>query len=357
MSGGEMQVRILVIQTAFLGDVVLTLPLVEALHTCFPGGHLTMLTTPTNAPLVEVQPGVDAVATYDKRGVQKGVRGMWAVARWVRAQGYDIVVSPHRSIRSAVLAAYSGSPQRIGFTQWGTRWAYTATVPRPLAAHEAERNVRLLQALQPAQALASPRLRLRIAPEARRQADQFYTAAGVTGKTMVVGIIPGSQWGTKRWPAERFAALVERVTARANTRCILFGAPAERAIAEAITARYRGPVLNLIGQTSLRALPAYMDRCSIVVSNDTGPMHIAAALGKPVVALYGPTTTALGFTPYGVPWEEMSVTLPCRPCNAHGPHRCPLAHWHCMLDLSVDQVVAGMERLVHRTQRAGETAL
>ncbi len=348
--------RILVIQTAFLGDVVLTLPLVEALHTCFPGAHLTMLTTPANAPILDGQPGVDTIMTYDKRGAQQGVRGMWALARRVRAQGYDVVVSPHRSMRSAVLAAYSGSPQRIGFAQWGTRWAYTATVPRPVAAHEAERNVQLIQALQPAQPPASSRLTLRIAPEAHKQADSFFAAAGITGNTMLVGIIPGSQWGTKRWPAERFAALVERVTIRTNTRCVLFGAPGDRAIAEAITAACRRPVLDLIGHTDLQALPAYLDRCTVVVSNDTGPMHIAAALGKPIVALYGPTTAAMGFTPYGVLWEEMSVPLPCRPCNAHGPHRCPLSHWHCMLDVSVEQVIAGVERLLQRTHHAGERA-
>ena len=348
--------RILVIQTAFLGDVVLTLPLVEALRTCFPGAHLTMLTTPANAPILDGQPGVDTVVTYDKRGAQKGMRGMWALARQVRAQGYDVVMSPHRSMRSAVLAAYSGSPQRIGFAQWGTRWAYTTTVPRPVAAHEAERNMQLIQALQPAQTPASPRLTLRIAPEARRQADHFFAAAGITRNTVLVGIIPGSQWGTKRWPAERFAALVERVTVRTNTRCVLFGAPEDRTIAAAITAACRGPVLDFIGQTSLQALPAYLERCTVVVSNDTGPMHIAAALGKPIVALYGPTTAAMGFTPYGVPWEEISVPLPCRPCNAHGPHRCPLSHWHCMLDMSVEQVIAGVERLLQRPYRVCETA-
>ena len=107
-------------------------------------------------------------------------------------------------------------------------------------------------------------------------------------------------------------------------------------------------MLDLIGQLSLTELPAYLDRCALVISNDTGPMHLAAALGKPVVILYGPTTSALGFFPYAVPWEEVSVALPCRPCHAHGPERCPMQHWRCMLDISVAQVLAGVQRLCQR---------
>ena len=117
-------------------------------------------------------------------------------------------------------------------------------------------------------------------------------------------------------------------------------------MAHAITSRCQAPVIDLIGQTPLLELAAYLDCCTVVVSNDTGPMHIAAALNKPIVVLYGPTTPALGFSPYGVTWEEASVALACRPCHAHGPQRCPKSHWRCMLDLSVDQVAAGVQRVM-----------
>jgi heptosyltransferase-2 len=105
-------------------------------------------------------------------------------------------------------------------------------------------------------------------------------------------------------------------------------------------------VLDLIGQTTLQELPAYLQRCAVVVSNDTGPMHVAAAVGRPIVALFGPTTSAMGFAPYGVPWEEVSVSLACRPCHAHGPPRCPLSHWRCMQELSVARVALSVQRLL-----------
>jgi heptosyltransferase-2 len=161
-------------------------------------------------------------------------------------------------------------------------------------------------------------------------------------------MIPGSQWGTKRWPAERFAALIRILSSQHQIRVALFGGPQDHVIAEVITSACNAPVINLIGQTPLQELAAYLECCALVVSNDTGPMHIAAALGKPILVLYGPTTPELGFFPYGVLWKEAGVSLRCRPCHAHGPQRCPLSHWRCMMDLSVDQVAAGVQLLLRR---------
>jgi heptosyltransferase-2 len=346
------QVRILIVQTAFLGDVVLTLPLVAALRQCFPQARVELLTVPTNAALLQDQPGVDAVMPYDKRGT--GMRGLLRMGRQIHARGYDLVLSPHRSLRSALLVACSGSPQRIGFSRWLTRWAYTATVPRPASAHEVQRNLQLLAALGADPVPTPSRLTLHVAPAAWQKAREYFSGYGVGQDEVVIGLIPGSQWGTKRWPAEYFAALIKHLASTPQMRVALFGGASDRPIAKAITAACGVPVLDLIGQTPVQELPAYLQRCTVVVSNDTGPMHIAAALAKPVLVLYGPTTPALGFAPYGVPWEEASVPLACRPCSAHGPQRCPLSHWRCMLDLSVEQVAAGVQRLLQRTVCSGE---
>ncbi len=339
-------VRILIVQTAFLGDVVLTLPLVSAVRQLAPQAWVEVLTIPANAPVLQGQPGVSAVLTYDKRGRQRGLRGLVQMIRTIRARAYDLVISPHRSLRSALLVAASGSGQRLGFRQWGTRWAYTAMAPRPTHGHEVVRNHELIKLLD-ANVPVPGRCALQVEAGKRREAVQAFARAGVGEGDVVVGLLPGSQWGTKRWPAEQFAALIERVTAWPGTHCVLFGAPQERDIADAVVAACRASVIDLVGKTSLCALPAFMGRCDVVVSNDTGPMHIAAALGKPIVTLYGPTTPALGFSPYGVAWEEASVaSLSCRPCHAHGPERCPLSHWRCMRELRPAQVAEGVARLL-----------
>lgn len=341
-------VRILIVQTAFLGDVVLTLPLVAAVRQLAPQARLEVLTIPANASVLQGQPGVDAVLTYDKRGGQRGMRGLLQMSRAIRSRAYDVVVSPHRSLRSALLVAASGSGRRLGFRQWWTRWAYTATAPRPAQGHEVVRNHELVKLLD-AEAPVPGRFRLQLEAGRHQQAAQALAQAGVGKGDVVVGLVPGSQWGTKRWPADHFAALIEQITAWPGTHAVIFGGPQDRDIADAVVAACRAPVIDLVGKTSLRELPAYMAQCDAVVSNDTGPMHIAAALGKPVVTLYGPTTPALGFSPYGVAWEEASVaSLSCRPCHAHGPKRCPLSHWRCMRELQPAQVAERVARLLHR---------
>ena len=346
------QVRVLIVQTAFLGDVVLTLPLVEAIRQRFPQACVELLTVPAHAALLQDQPGVDAVLPYDKRGT--GMRGFLRIVYQIRRRGYELILSPHRSLRSALLVACSGSPKRIGFTRWLTRWAYTATVPRPASAHEVQRNLQLLAALGCGPVPTASRLTLHVVPAAWQKARAYFAGCGVGQDEVVIGLIPGSQWGTKRWPAEHFVALSKHLVSTPRTRVALFGGAPDRPIAEAIIAACGVPVLDLIGQTPLPELPAYLERCTVVVSNDTGPMHIAAALGKPIVVLYGPTTPTLGFAPYGVPWVEASVPLGCRPCSAHGPQHCPLSHWRCMLDLSVEQVAAGVQRLLRQVACPGE---
>ena len=344
--------RILIIQTAFLGDVVLTLPLIEAVRQRFASACIDVLTIPAHAPILQNQPLVDAVLTYDKRGHQKGIRGLLRMMREIRAQGYGLIISPHRSLRSALLVAGSGSPQRLGFRHWLTRWAYTSTVTRPMAGHVVERNHQLLTLLSGALTDRPERIVLHVEETSHRKAAQYFAHHGVQDADVVVGMIPGSQWGTKRWPAEHFAALIERLSTIEQTHCVLFGAPADRSLADAIVTACHAPVLDLVGKTALSDLPAYLASCTVVVSNDTGPMHVAAALGKPIVTLYGPTTAALGFSPYGVVWEEASVDLACRPCHAHGPQRCPLSHWRCMRDLSAEQVADAIQRLLSRASLA-----
>jgi lipopolysaccharide heptosyltransferase II len=343
-----MAVRVLIVQTAFLGDVVLTLPLIERLQQHFPDVEVDMLTVPAHAAVLQQQPGIGRVIAYDKRGKQRGIGGFLAVGRQIQARRYDVVLAPHRSLRTALLVAWSRSPRRIGFARWWTRWAYTSTVPRPVKGHEVERNMHLLTALGVHGVSPAARLGLRVTEAARQKAAAYFTRGGIASEDVVVGLIPGSQWGTKRWPAEHFAALIDHLANTQALQCVLIGGPQDRPIAEVIRARCTVPVLDLIGQTTLQELPAYLERCTVVVSNDTGPMHIAAAVGRPIVALFGPTIPEMGFAPYGVPWEEVSVALACRPCHAHGPQHCPLSHWRCMMELSVERVAASVQRLLCR---------
>jgi heptosyltransferase-2 len=315
----------LVIQTAFLGDVVLTTPLLAALAR--DGGPVDVVATPAAAPLLEGHPAVRRVIRYDKRGAQAGLRGLWRLAAGLRRAGYQRAVLPHRSWRSAALAVLAGIPRRIGFAKGPAAISYTVRVPRATAGHEVER---LLALAAPATAPAPP-VALGLSPADRAAADRWLAEHGV--EAGFVALAPGSIWNTKRWPYyPELAAALDRPV-------VVLGSRDDAALASAVVAAAPGRAHSAAGALDLRAAAALLERAAVLVTNDSAPLHLATAVGTPIVALFGPTVPAQGFGPRGAGDRTLGVTLPCRPCSAHGPQVCPLAHHRCMRDLPVEQVV------------------
>lgn len=322
------------IQTAFLGDVVLTTPLLEALARRH--GTVDVVTTPAAAPLLETHPAVRRVIPYDKRRADRGPGGLMRLARTLRATGYGIAYLPHRSLRSAVLALLAGIPRRVGF-QDGWPSLYTGVRPRPATGHEIDRLL----------ALADERPHHQRAPSLGVTAGDHAAAERVLRETRVsapfVALAPGSIWGTKRWPG--YAALAERLAGRAAV--VAVGGPEDAALGEEIVAAAvaaGGSAANACGRLALREAAALIGRAAVLITNDSAPLHFAAALGTPVVAVFGPTVPAFGFGPRGprdVIVERMG--LPCRPCSAHGPRTCPLGHHRCMRDIPVEDVLRAIE--------------
>jgi lipopolysaccharide heptosyltransferase II len=320
----------LVIQTAFLGDVVLTTPLLAALAER--DGPVDVITTPAAAPLVEGLPSVHAVIRYDKRGADRGLRGLWRLGRRLRASGYARVVLPHRSWRSAALALLSGASERRGFADSPAAAAYTWRVARPTTGHEVER----LLALAPGRLnAAAPPVRLALTADDHAVADAWLRAHGVAPG--FVALAPGSIWGTKRWPGyAELAAVLEGPV-------VVVGGRDDAGIGAAVVAAAPGRVHNAAGALGLRASAALIARAAVLVTNDSAPLHLATAVGTPIVALFGPTVPAFGFGPRGARDIVVEhVGLECRPCSAHGPQVCPLGHHRCMREQSVERVAAAV---------------
>ncbi|MBE0617956.1 MAG: glycosyltransferase family 9 protein, partial [Proteobacteria bacterium] len=240
--------RLLVVQTAFLGDVVLTTPLFRALRRLYPETRLAALVTPQAAPLVEEDPHLDEVLTYDKKGGES-----WAAAvRKVWAGRYDTVVAPHRSHRTSLFALASGAGKRVGFRDAGFSWAYTRRVPRPLARHEVDRNLELLQGLGEAPQPEDRVLHVGYTEQELSEVTRVLEDTKVAATARLAGLSPGSVWATKRWSAEGFAALGRALQGR-GWRIVLLGGPDDREVAEKV-ARAIGPgVVNAAGRTSLKA--------------------------------------------------------------------------------------------------------
>jgi heptosyltransferase-2 len=324
----------LVVQTAFLGDVVLTIPLLEALAERY--GPVDVVTTPGAAPLIETHPSVRRVIRYDKKRADRGLAGLLRLGRSLRREGYARAYLPHRSWRSAALALLAGIPDRIGFTDAPARWAYTVRRPRPRTGHE---TVRLLHLIEDAPS-ARP-FRLALTEADRGRAGAWLAERGIPAP--FVAVAPGSIWGTKKWPyyGELAAAL--------GTAVVVVGGPEDSALSAAVAGAAPARCWNAAGALSLRESAALIERAAVLVTNDSAPLHLATGVGTPIVAIFGPTVPAFGFGPLGA--DDVIVehhAMPCRPCSPHGPQTCPLGHHRCMRDLDAELVAREVRRVLGR---------
>jgi len=319
----------LVIQTAFLGDVILTTPLLAALAARH--GPVDVVTTPVAAPLLETHPAVRSVIPYDKRGDQRGWSGVRRLADRLQGERYAHAYLPHRSLRTAALALLARIPSRIGFSG-GWSFLYTEARSKPRTGHETDRLLAL--ANEPPGAYP-PHLQPTAEDEAaaRRLADGEFVA-----------LAPGSIWGSKRWPY--YAELARRLSERIGV--VVVGGADDAELGEEIRRAAKGgegrqPAVNACGKLTLRQSAALIGRATLLVTNDSAPLHLATAMGTPIVALFGPTVTEFGFGPIRAGGVALGVELECRPCSSHGPPQCPLGHHRCMRDLTVEAVIAAIE--------------
>jgi len=325
---------VLVAQTSFLGDVVLTTPLLSSLRRHLAPRRLAVLVRPEAAALVAGHPDVDDVLVDDKRGRDRGLRGLVATARRLRREGFDLAVSPHRSLRTALVLAAARIPRRVGFATSRGAFLFHERVPRDRRQHDVVRNLALAAPFGGTTA-ETPRLHVAVDPAAAARAAALVPA----GMGPLVGIAPGSVWATKRWMPEGFAAVIAALAAD-GARCILLGAPDEGPLAADIQARSGGRATVLAGRTDLATLVAVVDRLALLVANDSAPMHVACARGVPVVAVFCATTPALGYGPWGPRATVVQADLACRPCARHGGSRCPRGTEDCMRLVSPAMVLA-----------------
>ena len=314
----------LVVQTAFLGDVVLTIPLLQALAA--EHGPVDVVTTPGAASLIETHPSVRRVIRWDKKG--KNGPGAWGLGKALKAEGYARVYLPHRSLRSALIAKLTGAPERIGFADAPllARVLYTRTHPRPTDQHESRRLLALL-----GDTVSAGDWRMVTTPEEDAKATAWLRERGIADG--FVALAPGSIWGTKRWPYyAELARLLDR-------QVVVIGGPEDAALGEAITAA-APRARSAVGQLSLRESAALLKRAALLVTNDSAPLHLATAVGTPILAIFGPTVPAFGYGPIRPADQVAELAMDCRPCSLHGPQVCPLGHHKCMKDQSPADILS-----------------
>jgi heptosyltransferase-2 len=340
--------NVLVLQTSFLGDTVLTLPLLTEIKRRFPRARLTFFCSPQGKELVESCVAVDDIIVDDKKGADRGWAGLWRQALRLRQMAFTLALTPHKSFRSALILYLARIPCRVGFRQSKGWFLFTRRADRPAGRHDVERNLSLLNAFGIA------------TEDCQRRFDGFETRASQTSvnpellgmkksaERPLVGVNPGSVWATKRWDANGYSQFIKLLKARRDCDVIIFGGPQDAQIAGAIKEACGSDCINLAAKFTLGELPAALGALDVFVTNDSGPMHIAVARGIPTVALFCATTPELGFYPYATDAVVLQKDLPCRPCSSHGGRRCPLGTEACIRLIRPEHVLQAVERLLER---------
>jgi heptosyltransferase-2 len=341
--------RILIVQTAFLGDVVLTTPLLRELRRVRPDASLCLLTTATGRSVLNGLPYVDRWLVLDKRWDRDGCRSSRGVLRELMGTPFDVAVAAHRSVRTGVILRLSGARLRVGFTGAPGAWAYNRRVPWDPGKHAVHRYLELSGALGGDARIADPQPRLMVDPAAAARAEFMAFEHGVTANDNLLCVAPGSVWPTKRWLPDGYARVVAGARRRGLVP-VLVGSPEERELCRRVAALAPAPVLA--GETSIPELVALLARARIVVGNDSGAAHVASAVGTPVVSVFGSTVPGMGYAAFGPLTRVVErAGLECRPCGRHGARSCPLGHFRCMTEVAADRVLARMDELLTVTGR------
>ena len=346
--------RILIVRTDRMGDVILSTPVIRNLRRAFPDGYLAMMVRPENRELVEGNPDLNAVILYDKDRAEQGISGNLRFARRLRQHRFDTALILHSTNRVILATWLAGIRWRVGFAR-RLGWMLTDRLPyikKEGERHEMEYNLDLLPLLgiHPSTSSGSENsgqgwertLFIPVQPEQEAKVSAFLQSNGVNRSATCVVLHPGASCPSKRWPAERFAALGERLVRQHGARVVVVTGPAEKERGRAVIERMRSPAISALGTFSLGELACLFRQARCLISNDSGPVHLACAVGTPVISIFGRWGAGLSpkrWGPTGPNSFYLHKDIGCRPCLAH---RCTIG-FACLTAVTVEEVLVAAE--------------
>ena len=349
--------NILIVKLSALGDVVHTLPALNALRRHYPKAHISWIVEAIARDIVEGHPALDRALVWRRRDFEAALKsGRWLTAwrifaelrRQVRQFPCDLVIDFQGLLKSGLWVGVARGGRKVGFgpgleRSEGGHFFLNERVPAiSMDIHALERSLKLLEAA------GIPRgpieYKFPINEAARAQVATLLSRHGIAPTDRLVAIHPMTRWPTKLWFDDRFAAVADELLRR-GTKIIFTGSPADAPALDVIAARMKSPMIRTHGAGGLQALAALHERAQVVVSTDTGPMHIAAAVGTPVVAIFGPTSPQRT-GPYGERHIVLQADVPCSPCLSKQCIAREVETMACMKRISADAVVAAVERLL-----------
>lgn len=325
-----------VIQTAFIGDVVLATPLLESARISAPGETIVAVVRKGSENILGNNPNVDEVLVWDKHGRDHGAAGIVHMAKRLSRLGVRMALVPHRSFRTGLMVFFSGTPVRVGFNRGGGPLFHTVRVTYMTGIHEVERNLMLARAA----GWISDGLRPAIYPD---DDDRSVVDGILRGMNAYCVIAPGSVWETKMWPLENFIRVGTHFSRR-GMPVVVSGGPYDRDLCSSLAAGIPG-ALDVCGILTIRQSAELYRRSSFVLTGDTAPQHIAAAMDARVVSIFGPTIREFGFWPYTPKGVVIEEDVSCRPCGVHGHRSCPNRTHLCMRRITDRTVISAIENV------------
>ncbi|MFQ5840486.1 MAG: lipopolysaccharide heptosyltransferase II [Candidatus Methylomirabilales bacterium] len=338
------QVRKLLIRGVnWVGDALMTTPALAGIRRTFPHARISLLVKPRVEAVFRYNANVDQILSYESKGRHKGFAGLLALAAALRRERFDLAILLQNAFQAALLARMAGIPHRVGYSAQGRGWLLSRAVPVESKAgrHQVDYYRDLLKGLgwDPGERC----LNMPIGPEAEAKAAELIEGAGSPYNAMLFGLNPAATYGpAKRWFPGRFALLADRLVGQWDSYVVLTGTTEDRKVTQevqrAVTRQDR--VIDLSGQTDLQTLGALIRRCRLYVTNDTGSMHVAVAVGTPLVAIFGPTDP-VETGPLSSQSRVLRHPVPCSPCHLR---ECPIDH-RCMRGIDIDGVMTAVTEL------------
>jgi heptosyltransferase-2 len=322
--------KVLIIQTAFTGDVILATPMIEKIHQFYPNACIDFLLKKGNEGLFENHPFINQILILDKK--QGKVKQLWSLMKQIRAKKYDYVINLHRFLSSGILVALSGAKHKIGFDKNPLSFTYTVKKTHLINqkgnfVHEIDRNLSLIQDFTDSKT-TKPKL---------YPSDKDYNNVKIN--TEYICIAPASVWFTKQFPLKKWIELIDHLPS--NIAVKLLGGPTDTDLCNNIKNGSKHQAVTVMaGQLNFLESAALMQHARMNFVNDSAPLHMASATNAPVAAIFCSTIAAFGFTPVSdISFLiESNNHLPCRPCGLHGHKACPLGHFNCA-DLDVKAIL------------------
>lgn len=328
--------NILIIRLGSLGDVILTSSIPSMLKEKFPHGKIDFLVKKDFAAVLENNPSINKIIRLDSRGENKGIAGLIKMAQILRRNQYSHIIDLHSNLRSRMLSLLLLGVKTSRYKKQVIRRRLLKLGFEMKTAHTVEAYTGALSPFSISSKKAAPEIYP--TEEESACAEDRLKSRGLNKNIKLIGFNAGAKWPTKMWPEENFARLGQMITEDPDCRVIIFGGLDEQDMGRRLAERIGPKAISLAGKTSLRESAALIQKCNLFITNDSGPMHMATALGTPVIAIFGPTVEGFGFFPLGRS-RVIEQDLPCRPCSLHGSLGCPKGHFRCMQDISAEEIL------------------